>query len=222
MKRFWLFPIVAALCLIASAVASAAEADSDEDGQTLAARPGMARVYLIQGFIADGPFVRDSATDGKPDFYISDAPVKYEGPGVPTAPGARPGSPTAMGVLGGAAIAALLQSPRERPATFTHTQRYTGNLRYYLGDKKLGETKESQYVAVDLAPGRHDIRLDADNGGPIAPLSLAAGDVVYLIGDFDLDVGLMFEVCRKECGDMIKKGHRVPAFPKPGSNIPNF
>ena len=219
MKKSWLFLIVSMLCLAAPAWSE----DFDEDGQTLAAKPGMARLYLIQGFITDGPVPRDAMTDGKPDFYINDTPVKHaEGTGAGVV--YVPNGPMGVGGLAGAAIVALLkQSPEERPTVFTHKQRYLGPMNFYWGDKKIGQTKESQYVAADLAPGQYDIRLDGLNGGgPVAPLSLAAGDVVYLIADFDLYYRMMFEVCHKDCGEMIRKQQRVPAFPKPGSNIPNF
>lgn len=213
MKRFWLFPIIPVLCLLAASPAWSD--DSDEDGQTLAAKPGMARVYLIEGFVVDGPLSRDSMTAGRPDFYFPQKAPQRDANGVMVVPG----GPMAVGAAAGMAIAALLSSPREKPDSFTHVKRYLGQARYYLGDRKIGLTREGEYIAVDLAPGHYDITF---NDNTVAPLSLAEGEVVYLLADLHFDIGLILEVCHTDCGEYVRKDHRVSAFPKTGSNIPNF
>jgi len=189
---------------------------ADEDGKTLAAKPGMARLYLIQGDLVRGPVPIGPGADGKPDFYVSgtvwDGSTTVYGSG-----------PMAVGVLAGALIGSALREPEAPPAEMTRLKPLVSPTLFYLDHKKVAEPKAGEYAAADIAPGQYELKLCFGlRDCVVRPLEVAEGQVVYMVGDADMPNGPILEVCHQDCGDRVLQGHQIDAFPKPGSNIPNF
>jgi len=169
MKRSWLFPIASALCLVTAAFAGS------DDGQSLAAKPGMARLYLIQGDMVKGPVPVGAAVAGRAA-HRNDPPFRAD-PAIPLLPRSQTGRRDEGGRI---------------------CRRRSGSGQYEL----------------KLCLGLRDC--------VVFPLQLAEGQVAYMVADADVPNGPILEVCHQACGDRVLQGHQIDAFPKPGSNIPNF
>lgn len=199
-------------CLLLAACGSTKPADlagpeGNRDGQTLAAKPGLGRLYLIQGFLTDGPVPVEAMTDGTPDFYVY-SKTPQTGTYVPPA-----GSPQAVGALAANVALAIIGAAKDKPETFVHLKPLTPRSFFYIGKNKLADIGEGDYLALDLPPGSYDLKLCLGlRDCPVVPLSIEADKVIYLLSDADTPYGPFFEVCRKDCGKFIQNGRRVIAW----------
>lgn len=190
--------------------AKLAGADGIRDGQTLSAKPGMGRLYLIQGYLTQGPLPVEATTDGAPDYIVYSRNPAPAGAYVPPA---QPLTPMAAGSMVGALAAAIIGSTKDKPTAYERIEPLSARSFFYIGEKKIADIGKGDYVALDLPPGSYDIKLCLGlRDCPVAPTRIEEGKVVYYLSDADTPYGPYFEVCRKECGQMVLDGRRVIAW----------
>lgn len=187
-----------------------ATATDEKDGQTFTAKPGMARLYVVQGLERFG----DEAGEA--------------GGGVMTGPS---GSPQMVGAAAGLAIAALIKSSREPeapPVIPPDPMDRDNKMKHvpipfpndvFVNDKKVGTVGHLQYAVLDLPAGEYAVRVSAATTWqqPYGQrtVTLKAGDVAYL-----MNTELAYHSSQKnersiadcqpaDCQAYVLAGHRV-------------
>jgi len=202
---------VRSLCAVALAASLAgcvhstsqvATATDEKDGQTFAAKPGMARLYVVQGLERFG----DEVTD----------------------PGFVPMNGAAML---GTAIGALVKSTQDKPAPpvippdpmdrdnkMKHVPIPLPN-DIFVNDQKVGTVGHLQYVALDLPPADYVVKVVAATvwQQPYGQrtVTLKAGDVAYLMNtelayhSSQNNERSIVECQPEDCQTYVLAGHRV-------------
>jgi predicted small lipoprotein YifL len=201
--------ILAAASLAGCGGGQLAGPEADQEAQTFAAKPDMARLYLIQGYVTGGKTTLASgeAVPGSSTVYYYKDP-DYMSPlaiGVVTT---LLGGPIAGIVAGSQAAddAEQVEKPkRKRRISFAY--------KFFVDDKYIGDIGSEQYMALDLPPGTHSISFEQPGGKSIVvPLTLQRGEIDFFLANASAYMGAYWEKCGQEdCAPLIRDGHRVTA-----------
>jgi len=188
---------------------AAPEADN-KDGQNFASKPGMARLYIVQGL------ERQADRPGSGSTVIASGPA---------------GSPMVVGAAAGLAVAGLVNAFRDKPEApqlppdpVDPENKYVHNAIPFPNDvavngKKVGTIGHLQYVVLDLPPAQYDLKLTQATTWkqPFADMrvDLKAETVTYLMttelaygGPQKNDRALV--TCQPaDCQTYVLAGHRV-------------
>ena len=181
--------------------------DADRDGQTLVARPNMARLYLIHGFATTGKVNVPSGQPipGTKTTYFYDKNIG-DRTTVATAIAGGPIAGIYAAVAASKAGVSVERPTRGKPLPIAYG--------YILNGRRVGSIGQGQYMALDLRPGTYNVHFNQPLGwSPDAPLNLEAGETALLLanGSAPGAMGAYFERCDDECGDLVRQGHRVKA-----------
>jgi hypothetical protein len=181
--------------------------DADRDGQTLAAKPEMARLYLISGYTTVGTPTHPSGEPiaGSQTVYYYDTP---DGKG-PT--GMVVMATLLAGPLAGLNVAALAAEDAERVDRPKREKPIAFGYKLFIDDKYVGDLGAKQYVALDLLPGTYTVFFKpAADPSSVLSLELKPGDVEFFLTNIGQYMGSYWEKCGAEdCAPLIRDGHRV-------------
>jgi len=200
--------ILAAATLAGCAGGNLAGDEADKDGQTFAAKPGMARLYLIHGYLTTGTVTRPSGETipGSATIYYYETADQLS-PGGVALVNTLAGGPLA-GIVAGSA-AAEDATPVEQP---NRKRRLWFTYKYFLNDKYIGDIGSEQYMALDLAPGTYKIFFEQPAGtSSVAPVNLNAGETQFFLSNGARHMGAYWEKCGDDCAPLVRDGHRVTA-----------
>lgn len=192
--QYWRIIIVALTVSLFGCASSGVPAGdaADSDGRTLAAKPGHARVYLVQGILVD------------------EAGAPYQPPA--TLPGDLPGGavPGAIGAALGTAIREATAKPEDSlPGSNVSSD-------FYINGQLVGRVARGQYLAIDLLPGNYTfsyvhLSLITHKSNDVT-VNLSAGSITYLSSDWEPEhASTILEPCKENCSEVIQKGRRMVA-----------
>ena len=161
---------------------------ADADGQSLAAKPGYARVYLVSGFFLN----QDDTADLPP---VAGRPLS-----------------SAIGAGVGSAIRLATAAPEEYLPGRGHVP-----TDFFIDGQTVGRASRGQYLAVDLSPGAYtiscqDSHMFSTTKCNEVKLTLSAGDVKYFSSDWDVHKAESYlDPCVDTCFEIIQNGRRTAA-----------
>lgn len=181
--------------------------EADQDGQTLTAKPNMARLYLIHGYLTTGKVTRhsgESAMGSTAVYYYDEDRLGPAGQALVT------------GLLGGplAAIVAGVNAANDAKSTDApiRKKRLSITYHYFLDGKPIGDMGAEQYMALDIPPGTYKVYFEQPLGKSVAtPVELKVGETMFLLSNASNAMGAYWEKCGDDCAPLIKEGHRVTA-----------
>jgi hypothetical protein len=183
--------------------------DADRDGQLLAARPEMARLYLIQGYLTVGTTTHPSAEP-----IPGSATVYYYN----TADLMGPTGVTLVTTLLAGPIAGIIAGTQaaddaERVDRPNREKRISLTYKFFVDDKYVGDIGSEQYMALDLPPGAYRIFFKQPAGtSSVLPLELKPGETEFFLANASRYMGAYWEKCGAEdCGPLVRDSHRVIA-----------
>src|SRR5579864_3456114 len=209
-QRAFMGCMVLACAILASCTGAGghlAGPEADQDGQTLTAKPDMARLYLIHGYLTTGKVTRhsgESAPGLAAVYYYDEDRLGPAGQAVVT------------GLLGGplAAIVAGVSAANDSKATDApiRKKRLSITYHYFLDGKLIGDMGAEQYMALDVPPVTYKVYFEQPLGKSVtAPVDLKVGETVFLLSNASNAMGAYWEKCGDDCAPLISAGHRVTA-----------
>jgi hypothetical protein len=203
--------LTASLAGCVHSTSQVASATDEKDGQTFAAKPGMARLYVVQGLERMGDEAGDTSGSA------------ITGPS---------GSPQMVGAALGLAIAALVKANRDKPEAPPvippDPMDRDNKMKHYpialpndifVNDQKVGTVGHLQYVALDLPPADYVVKVTAATAWqqPYGQrtVTLKAGDVTYLMNtelayhSSKSNERSIVECQPADCQTYVLAGHRV-------------
>lgn len=180
---------------------------ADQDGQSLAAKPGMGRIYLIHGYLTTGAVTSHSG-GGSPGstaiYYYDEDRLSPTGRGIVNG---MIGGPLA-GITAGEQAA---EDAKPMDAPFKK-KRLSFTYHYFIDGKYIGDMGAEQYMALDLPPGAYKVYFEQPMGKSVtAPVDLKAGETVLFLANASSAMGAYWERCADDCAPLIRDGRRVTA-----------